>query len=152
MSTEKPGVNFETDVLNCQRAIAVAIDYLMIDEHIKIDNGEKESRVMGLLDLAENALEEVVNNYHLRIKEPEPLACLLKSGGYPDGLMQDISKVQAIIGSIVQIARSNDVNQKAEAHTVEVLAEIAEEALGKIMSNYSGGVYDDDPEADKKEG
>ena len=73
MLTGKPGVDFETDVLNCKRAIAVAIDYLMIDEYIRIDTGEKESRVMGLLDLAENALDEIVNNYHMRIKEPKPL-------------------------------------------------------------------------------
>ena len=70
----KPGEEFETDVRDCQRTVEVAHDYLMIDEFDELNVIEKESRVLSLLQLVSRGLEEVVNNYHKRIKgKPESL-------------------------------------------------------------------------------
>ena len=69
----KPGEEFETDVCSCLQAVEVAYGYLMIDHFINMDVVEKESRVLSVLRLARNGLEEVVNNYSNGIKEePKP--------------------------------------------------------------------------------
>jgi hypothetical protein len=63
------GEGFESDVHCALNTVMVAYYFLISDEHDDLTVLDRDSCVLSLLESIADELEDVITNYHMRIKE-----------------------------------------------------------------------------------